>query len=96
MGAACAGWLSAPRRVAPTTSATGRTVTVSAYEAELARVQGPIDRPGMAGRLRHRQTVELKIVRLMRRKYGDEPGMWVTQGRRRLLPARRYGQLAPP
>ncbi len=67
-GAACAG---CPLRAECTTSEAGRTVTVSAYEAELARARTRQSDPAwQADYTATRPKVERKIGHLMRRKHG--------------------------
>ena len=67
-GAACAG---CPLRAQCTTSQAGRTVTVSAYEAELARARARQTDPAwQADYTATRPKVERKIGHLMRRKHG--------------------------
>jgi hypothetical protein len=67
-GAACAG---CPFRAGCTTSQAGRTVTVSAYEAELARARARQTDPAwQADHTATRPKVERKIGHLMRRKHG--------------------------
>ncbi|HEY6425030.1 MAG TPA: transposase, partial [Pseudonocardiaceae bacterium] len=67
-GAACAG---CPLRAQCTTSKAGRTVTVSAYEAELARARARQSDPTwQADYTATRPKVERKIGHLMRRKHG--------------------------
>ncbi|MGH3808122.1 MAG: IS1182 family transposase, partial [Pseudonocardiaceae bacterium] len=67
-GAACAG---CPLRAGCTTSEAGRTVTVSAYEAELARARTRQSDPAwQADYTATRPKVERKIGHLMRRKHG--------------------------
>ncbi len=67
-GAACAG---CPLRAGCTTSQAGRTVTVSAYEAELARARAlQTDPAWQADYTTTRPKVERKIGHLMRRKHG--------------------------
>jgi hypothetical protein len=67
-GAACAG---CPLRAECTTSEAGRTVTVSAYEAELARARARQSDPAwQADYTATRPKVERKIGHLMRRKHG--------------------------
>ncbi len=67
-GAACAG---CPLRERCTTSAAGRTVTVSAFEAALARARTrQTDSAWQADYTATRPKVERKIAHLMRRKHG--------------------------
>ncbi|MCA1681757.1 MAG: transposase [Actinobacteria bacterium] len=67
-GAACA---DCPFRAGCTTSQAGRTVTVSAYEAELARARARQSDPAWAADYTAtRPKVERKIGHLMRRKHG--------------------------
>ena len=67
-GMACAG---CPLRAQCTTSQAGRTVTVSAYEAELARARTRQSDPAwQADYTATRPKVERKIGHLMRRKHG--------------------------
>ncbi len=67
-GAACAG---CPLREGCTSAAAGRTVTVSAFEAELARARARQGDPAwQADYTATRPKVERKIGHLMRRKHG--------------------------
>ena len=67
-GAACA---ACPLAVGCTGSAAGRTVTISAYEAELARARAAQADPAWVADYRAtRPKVERKIGHLMRRRHG--------------------------
>jgi hypothetical protein len=67
-GAACA---ACPLAMQCTGSAAGRTITISAYEAELARARTVQADPGWVADYRvTRPKVERKIAHLMRRRHG--------------------------
>jgi Transposase DDE domain len=93
-GAACAG---CPLAAQCTTSPAGRTITISAYEAELARARTAQADPAWVADYRAtRPKVERKIAHMMRRRHGGCRARvrGITKSRRRLLPTGRCGQLA--
>jgi len=95
-GAACAG---CPLREGCTSAAVGRTVTVSAFEAELARARArQADPAWQADYTATRPKVERKIGHLMRRKHGGRRARMrgLSKVTADFAPARRRGQPGPP